>query len=198
MTSVDLNSLILLTLRRPALAAEAILQADLPIGTRWLLAVLVAVLAAMLAWGVGAMVPTPTDGTESVYGWIADAPMVLAAMQLGAVILTAALMAGVGGLMGGNGRFEDALILTVWIEAVLMLVQAAQLVLLVVLPGLAALLSMIAVVLFFVLLVQFTKVLHGLRNGWGVLFAMIAAMFALGFVLSFIAAAFGLFPEVPV
>lgn len=66
---------------------------------------------------------------------ISRQPLVLAGMQLVAIVLGAGLMAGVGRMFGGHGRFEDALLLTVWIEVMLLVVQLAQIVLSLALPG---------------------------------------------------------------
>ncbi|WP_157994763.1 YIP1 family protein [Paracoccus tegillarcae] len=197
MNGLNIRLLVGMTLRNPAQAARAILDVDYPLGVRWALAVLVVSLAAILASLTAALVTVPVDGEPRPYGWIVDQPLILAGLQMAAVVLSAGLMAGVGRMFGGDGTFEDALILVVWIEAVLLLVQLAQIVLLPIMPGLGALLGLAAAGMFFYLTVQFTKVLHGFRSGFKVFLGMVAAMFAFAFLLSFVAAAFGLLPEVP-
>ncbi|KTF07440.1 Cytochrome c-type protein, partial [marine sediment metagenome] len=102
-----------------------------------------------------------------------------------------------GRMFGGHGRFEDALLLTVWIEVMLLVVQLAQIVLSLALPGLAGILGIIAVALFLWLTVQFTKALHGFTSGPKVLLVMFGTLLVMGFVLSFFMAALGLMPEMP-
>lgn len=198
MNGLDIRSLVGLTLRSPTAAGRELLEANLPMAARWAAAVLVVSLAAILAWVTAAMLPDAPEGeATSTLAWIGNQPVLIAGFQLVALTLTAGLMSGVGRLFGGEGRFEDALILTVWLEAILLLVQAVQILLMPFSPDLAAMLGFVAAGMFFYLTVQFTKLLHGFRNGWKVLVVMLGAMLALGFVLSFIAAAFGLMPEVP-
>lgn len=197
MIGLDIRSLLGLTLRSPAQAAGQILAADLPVAARWALGALVISLAGILAGIATAMLPATAPDQMSLYEWISRQPLILAGLQLLGLALTASLMSGVGRIFGGEGSFEDALILAVWIEAIALMIQALQIVLLPIAPDLSVMLSLAAAGMFFYLTVQFTKVLHGFRNGWKVLFVMIGTMLALGFVLSFIAAAFGLMPQMP-
>ena len=66
-----------------------------------------------------------------------------------------------------------------------------------ILPGVAGLLGLAAVVLFLWLTVQFTKALHGFRNSVKVALGLLGTAFVAGFVLSLIAAALGILPEMP-
>lgn len=197
MNGVNIRSLLGLTMRSPRDAAEAILRMDYPMPTRWALAVLVVALSGILSWVTAAMFPLPVEGEGSPYLWIVQQPLLVSALQLGALVLSAGLMSAVGRLFGGQGSFEDALILLVWVEAMLLMIQLARVVILPFMPGLAGILGVVAAGMFFYLTVQFTKVLHGFHSGWKVLLVMVGTMFVLAFLLSFIAAAFGLMPQMP-
>ncbi|TRW95434.1 YIP1 family protein [Paracoccus sp. M683] len=198
MNEFDLKSLVGLTLRSPMTAGRVILAANLPVPARWASAVVIVALAGILAWIALSMLPVPVGDDASVpLAWIGSQPLLRSGLQLLAVVLTAGLMAGVGRMFGGQGWFEDALILTVWVEAMLLIIQLVQVLTLPLAPQLSAMLSFVSIGLFFHLTVQFTKVLHGFHSGWKVLLAMIGTMLVFGFLLSFIAAAFGLLPEVP-
>ncbi|WEF25417.1 Yip1 family protein [Paracoccus sp. S3-43] len=191
----DVKALVGLSFRDPQAAAHALMAQGWPVSARWM-ALIVAVSVSALLTSLAAMLvngPDP-DGTQVVM--LSRQPMALAAMQLVAIVLAAGLMSGVGRLFGGHGRFEDALLLTVWIEVLLLLIQVVQLVLSLVLPGVAGLLGLAAIALFLWLTVQFTKALHGFRNSAKVALGLIGTAFVAGFVLSLIAAALGILPEI--
>ncbi|VDS09219.1 Yip1 domain protein [Paracoccus haematequi] len=191
----DFKALVGLSFRDPQTAAHALMAQGWPVQARWMaliaavsVSALLASLAAMLVGGAD------PEGTQVVM--LSRQPMALAAMQLVAIVLAAGLMSGVGRLFGGHGRFEDALLLTVWIEVLLLLIQVVQLVLSLVLPGVAGLLGLAAIALFLWLTVQFTKALHGFRNSAKVALGLIGTAFVAGFILSLIAAALGILPEI--
>lgn len=191
----DFKALVVLTFRNPEAAAKALLAWGWPVPARWMALLIAVSVSAMLAWLSSQLFPLP-EGAPSVLSVTAQ-PMAMAGVQLVAVVAAAALMAGVGRLFGGQGRFEDALLLTIWIEVVLLLVQLAQIAASLVLPPLSGFLGIIAIAVFLWLTVQFTKALHGFRSSGRVLLGIIATAFLAGFVLSLIVAALGLFPEMP-
>lgn len=198
MTFDEFKTLIGLTFRDPASAARALLAAGWPVSARWMGLFLAVTVSALLAWLSSQLFPLP-EGTAEVSPVLTmtSQPLVLAGMQLVAVLIAAGLLAGVGRLFGGKGTFEDALLLTVWIEVVLLLVQAVQIAATLVLPGVASILGVVAIALFFWLTVQFAKALHGFTSGVKVFLGVIGTAFAVGFVLSILAASFGLMPQVP-
>lgn len=195
MTVDDLKALARQTLRNPEAAAHWLIAQGWPMQVRWMALVLAVSLSGVLAFVSTLLFPVPEG--EAAMLPIAGQPLVLAGMQLSAIVLGAGLMAGVGRLFGGHGRFEDALLLAVWIEAMLLVVQVVQIVVSLILPPLAGMLGIIAIALFLWLTVQFTKALHGFTSGPKVLFVMFATLMVMGFVLSFVMAALGLMPEMP-
>ncbi|WCR11750.1 YIP1 family protein [Paracoccus stylophorae] len=196
MTFDDLKSLVGLTFRHPEGAARTLMALNLPLSARWMALLLAVSVSALLAWTSAQMFPLP-EGEAGGVLVLTTQPLAMAGIQMAAIVLAAGLMAGVGRMFGGEGRFEDALLLTVWIEVVLLLVQLVQLLLSLILPGLAGLLGILAIAVFLWLTVQFTKALHDFRSGPKVMLGLFATALAVGFVLSFLAAAFGLLPEVP-
>lgn len=191
----QLKALIGLTLRNPEAAAGVLMGSRLPMQARWMALFLAVSLSAMLAWLSSQLFPLPEGEAVAVLS-LTMQPLVMASMQLCAIVIAAGLMAAVGRLCGGQGNFADALLLTVWIEVVLLVLQAVQIVATVILPPFAGLLGILAVALFLWLTVHFTKALHGFRSGFKVLVGIVATAFLAGFALSVIAAALGLFPEV--
>ncbi|AGT09112.1 YIP1 family protein [Paracoccus aminophilus] len=193
MTFTQIGELAVLTLREPARGFRALQGLGLPIAARWMLLVLAIALSALLAGVANWLFPTPitTPLTELV-----AQPWLLAAVQFVAMTATALLITFVGRLFGGRGSFEDALLVTAWIELLLVAVQAVQVVLMLVLPLLAGLFSLVAFALFFYLIVTLTKALHGFQNGFLVLLTMVGTLFVVGFALTFLALAMGIPPEV--
>lgn len=196
MTFNDFKALIGLSFRDPQAAARDLMAQGWPIQARWM-ALLAAVSVSALMASLAAVLFGPPASEGSEPAMLAQQPMVLAAMQMGAIVLAAGLMAGVGRMFGGHGRFEDALLLTVWIEVLLLVVQAVQLVLSLVLPGVAGIFGLLAIALFLWLTVQFTKALHGFHSTPKVVLGLIGTVFVTGFVLSLFAAALGIMPEIP-
>ena len=196
MTFDDFKTLARRTLSEPEQAARWLIAQDWPIQVRWMALVLAVSVSGVLAYVSTLAFPVPEGAVPAMLG-MSRQPLMLAGMQMVAIVLGAGLMAGVGRMFGGHGRFEDALLLTVWIEIMLLIVQAAQIVLSLALPALAGILGILAVALFLWLTVQFTKALHGFTSGPKVLLVMFATLLTMGFVLSFILAALGLMPEMP-
>lgn len=195
MTFADFKPVLGLTFRNPEAAARALIAAGLPMQARWMAALLTVSLSAILAM-LSALIFGMTPGDLPPMLAALYSPLAMAGVQFCAIILAAGLMTSVGRLFGGVGRFEDALLLTVWIEMMLLLVQVVQLVASVILPPVAGLLGIVSIVLFLWLTVHFVKALHGFRNVLLVFLSLIGTAFAIGFALSFLAAAFGLLPGV--
>ena len=63
-----------------------------------------------------------------------------------------------------SGGFADALLLVVWLEFLLTLAQAAQMLVMFVSPPLATIIAFAALGMFLWLLAQFTAALHGFRD----------------------------------
>ncbi len=195
MTFKNLGDLAILTIREPALGLRALQSLNLPMSARWMALVLAVALSTLLAGLVRVLFPIPLD--NSVTRLIAE-PALLASVQFGAMVASAAMMTWVGRLFGGQGRFEDALLITAWIEMLLVGVQAVQVVLMVIFPASASLLSVVAFGLFLYLTILLTKALHGFSSVFMVILGFIGTMFVVGFALSFIAVSFGIMPEIVV
>lgn len=195
MTFDDFKALAGLTFRDPQTAARWLMRQGWPSSARWMALILTVVVAALMAFIASALAPSPIEGNSQVID-LTRFPMIIAGIQLVAMLLAAGLMASVGRIFGGQGSFDDALLLVVWIEVLLLAVQAVQIVLALAMPAVAGVLGLAAIVLFLWLTVQFVKALHGFHSSFKVVMVMLATMIAVGFVLSFILAGFGLMPQV--
>lgn len=189
----ELRDLGLLTLRDPAAALRRLQGLNLSDGTRWSALFLVVSLSAIMAWLASQLFPVHV---ETGLNLLVGRPFLMAGAQLGGLVLAAVLIGFGGRAFGGQGRFEDALLMVVWIEALLLVLQAAQVVLMLIFPLIASLLGLAGLALFIYLLVSMTKALHGFQSTALVVIGMIATALIATFVLTFFATAFGLI-EVP-
>ena len=118
-----------------------------------LVAVLDALILGLLGGGASAM-PTP-DGEVTL------SPFVHAAVLFASLLLSAGALQVGGRMLGGKGRFEEALLLVVWLEVISIAVQAAILVAALILPPLAGVLGLIGLAILLWCLVHFNRALHG-------------------------------------
>lgn len=189
----EIGDLVVLTLREPGRAVDVMRGMALPMAPRWMVMVLAVCLSTLLAGMARVMFPLPADDPLSQ---LFASPATLAMVQFGALVISAAAVSAIGRAFGGHGTFPDALLLIAWVELILVGLQAMQLVLMAIVPATGSLMSMVAFALSIYLTVALTKALHGFQSTPKVALAFIGSIFVLGFVLSIIAAAFGILPEV--
>ena len=149
------------TIRAPRAAARRIIALDLPTEARWTGLLLVAVLALLETRLAVVMMPGYDAGP--IFGVVAN-PWYGIPVQVLSLLLIAGCMAVVGRIFGGTGNFLDALVLVIWLEFLLTLAQALQLLALLIFPPLGALIAFAALGLFLWLLAQFTAALHGFKD----------------------------------
>lgn len=161
----------------PRDAARRLIASDPPSEARWIAFALTVVLAAILSHLVRTAFPL-TD--PPAWDALMNTPVKTAALQAVMTLLMAGIATQVGRMFGGQGEFADALLVVVWLQFVLVVFQAIQLVLLALLPPFSMLIGIAALVIFFWLLTQFVAALHGFTSGGRVF---------LGIVICFILAA---------
>lgn len=125
-------------------------------------AVLVAVLDALilgLLGGGALMMPTPE-------GQLALSPFFHVAVLLASLILSAGALQVGGQILGGKGRFAEALLLVVWLEILTLAIQLATLLASLVLPPLGALIGVLGLAVLLWCVVHFARALHGFA-GYG-------------------------------
>lgn len=189
----DIGDLVVLTLRDPAQALRVLRGLDLDLAARWMLLVLSVTLSTLIA-GVAEMAfPLPAgDPFAPVLG----VPITLAAIQFGALTLSAALVTVIGRAFGGQGTFADAILVIGWVELILVGLQAMQLVLMLVIPSTGQMTALVAFGLSLYLTIAFTKALHGFTSTAKVALGFVGCVLVLGFILSIVASMFGILPEV--
>lgn len=184
-------SLIRHTFRDPQGVARTLIGANLSLEARWTAVALVSVLAVI---GLKLALWSVPDGEPSVFALLAD-PWLGIPVQVVSIVLLAVVMVVSGRLQGGEGRFADALVLVAWIEFVMAMAQALQIVAMVILPPLSVLISIASLVLFIWLMVHFTAALHRLTSLGRVLVALIGGFIALIVLAAIVLGTLGLVPE---
>lgn len=178
------------TFRSPQAAARALIDAELPAEARWTAVALVSVMALIglnLALRMG-----PATG-PTVFSAMAE-PWPGLAVQVLSILLLAGVMVLAGRIQGGQGRFADALLLVTWIEFIMVLGQAVQIVVMLVLPGLAFLVSLGSLLLFVWLMTHFTAALHRLPALGRVLMALLGGFVAIVVLAAMVLGALGIAP----
>ena len=180
------------TIRAPQEAAQAVLALNLPRNVLWLGLALVITLSTLLASAVLLMVPMP-EASAGV-----PMPVVMGIVQAVFLVLVSLGIAVIGARFGGKGDFDGALALMVWLQAVLLVVQAFQIAAIAIgLSVLADIVSLASIPLFFWLMAQFVTVLHGFSSVWKTFWAIIMFLIAFAFLLSLVVTSFGLVPMMP-
>jgi hypothetical protein len=156
-----LRNLIFQTLTSPRHALRGVLNLVSGRQARWLAAGLVIILSVILTDVVFLIDPVPAG---SPFEAMMSDPLRNTVMQGVFLIAAAWGMSGVARWFGGVATFEDSLIAVTWIEFVLLVLQAAQLVLVLLLPFLGLPLAAMTVALFFWLLTHFTAGLNGFAS----------------------------------
>lgn len=189
-----LLSLARLTLHNPREGAARVMALALPMQTRWAALVLMAVLSTLLLHLTFAMQPADI---KALFGEALASPLRMAMLQAVFMLVSVVAIYQIGRWRGGRGRFEDALILVVWLQFLLLGLQAAQLLASLVAPLLADLIGLATLALFFWWLTNFVAELHGFKSLVLVFVGVVLTLVFLVLVLAFVLAIF-LEPQVGV
>ncbi len=179
------------TLRAPRESAETILALGIPRTALAPALALVIVLTIMFGHLNEFLAPATTEGQ------IVIDPMTLGLLQFASLMITAIAVFWIGRAFGGTGRFDEGLLLMIWLQFILLCLQVLQTALLVISMQLASLVAVISVVLFLYLLTHFVAVLHGFKSLGKVFLMILLSAFGLALGLSILLALIGVnIPEV--
>jgi hypothetical protein len=156
-----LRSLVLQTFTDPRYALRKILSLVPPQLPRWTAAATVIILTVLLTQVLTIIAPPPPGSP-----WDAMMGNPISNTLTQAVFLIGASwgMSGLARGFGGVATFDDALLAVTWIEFMLLILQVAQLVVILALPFLAAPVVILTLGLFFWLLTHFTAALNGFTS----------------------------------
>ena len=181
-TLVDLGRL---TLQDPRRGIRAVLDLGVPVSARTAGLVLVAVASAIFMH-LGSLFLPPASDPITVF--LAGSPIRSAILQWVILLASVVLIFRVGRARGGKGSFPDAMLIVVWLQVIMLPVQALHLAALILVPPLAGIINIAGLVLFFWLMTNFIAELHGFTSRRAVFIAIVLTAFAVGFALVLVAA----------
>lgn len=152
------------------------------------MAALVAALGAIVAVTLDIIAPAQTSGIDETFG---ISPFAFFFLQLSGIYLSAIGAFAIGRAFGGTGSFDEALLLLIWLQAVMLCVQIVQFVAVLVYAPLSTLVFWLSLVLFLWLFVSFVAVLHGFTSLMKVLLGTIGSIFVISFAIAFLLALVG-------
>jgi len=177
------------TVRDPREGARRAMAVQLPRRSRWEAVLLVVVLSVLLSELTLLLSGIP--GGMMMGGSLLHNPLAMGVLQLAVLMVLIWGMYVIGRLAGGTGSLDDAIVLVVWLQIIMLGLQVVQLAAMLLLPPLASLIGLGGILLFFYLLTMFTTELHGFSSPGAVFIAILGAMVGFIMVLSFILAMFG-------
>lgn len=186
-----LFGMVLQTVPEPRKVARDLFDLQVSRSTRWLTLWLMLVTATAL--GVVSHIIYPVDA--ELFGPLLSSPIALGVVEAAFLVSGLFGIYLIGRLAGGQGSLDDAITIAIWLEFVLIGLQAATLLFSLFAPALAGILMVMSSVLFFWILSHFTAESHGFRSA-GLVFAGIAAVIVLAiFTLSFLLVLMGVEPN---
>lgn len=185
----DLKSVLLAmraTVKAPRMGARAVMQLGLPTSAGLMALALMLIVSSVLSLVAARLFVT--EATEGLAAMLMN-PMQMVLTQSVVLAITLMLVIGIGRRFGGQGTMAQAIVLMAWLEAILNMLQAVQLLLLFVSPTLADMVGFVSILLFLWLLANFVTELHGFHSPIKVLMMILAIGFVLSFVMAFLGVA---------
>ncbi len=178
------------TLRDPREGARKIMAYQMERRQRWETLLLIAVLSAVFAY---ISISLSTDVGEAQLSDVARMnPFVLTLSQIFVLVVMVFAIHLIGRMAGGKGSLDDAILLVVWLQFILICLQILQIIAAVVMPFVAVVIGLIGLFVVFRLLTVFVAELHGFRSTVSVFIGVLVVMIMLATVMSYIFGAFGI------
>lgn len=174
------------TVRDPQEGAREVLRVAPPRNVVWLAFGLMVVVSLVMGELVALIMGPPEGGPM-----LGQSTLVLGLMQAGFLFITIFAISYIGRLFSGTGDFDGALTLVTWLQIVFFFVQLLQLALMLVAPVIAAMVTVVAIGLFFWLLVNFIAVLHGFQSVGMVFVMTVVSFISILFIVSLILTVLG-------
>ena len=140
------------TLVNPAAMAQLIMQRSYDRGTLWMGVILVSILSVILVLvaGMGSPIVLPMGFTPMLYGWVMGCVLIVLTM---AIYLT-------GQVLGGTSTFPHAFAMVIWLEMTALCLRALQVILSVLSPNIAVIVSLLGMMALLRVFVHFVNEIH--------------------------------------
>lgn len=169
------------TVQSPREGARMVMRADLPMPARWVALALMAVVSSLMAHLSMRLMPIES---QAQMGGMMASPIQTAILQAALMLVSVHAVYHIGRWRGGQGSFADALILMGWLQFLLLILQVVQIVTQIILPPLSNLIGFVSIGIFLWLISNFIAELHGFSSVFKTMLAVLATLFAAGFILS--------------
>lgn len=136
-----------------------------------------------------------TAPIDAVSARLLGMPLVGALLEFVITVIIGYLTWRIGRLFGGQGAFWDAMLLVVWLNTMLLMLQVAQLAALATVPAIAAALAFVGILWALWAYANFVTELHGFENPFMVLGGVVLTAIVLFFALATLFAILGLTPR---
>jgi len=175
-----IRALAQLTLQDPRQAARVLLAEDVPIPARTAGLLLVAVVSALLA---SLQVGAEPQKLDPLSAFMLASPFRAAIIQWLFLALSVVLIHRVGRAFGGRGSFADAMLVVVWLQLLMLVLQVLQLVATFLAPPLAGVIGLVGLGVFLWLMTTFICELHDFASRGLVFLGIVLTCIGTGFVL---------------
>lgn len=189
MTGADIGQLAQTTLSAPRQAARQIIAMELPRDVLWTALALVAAINTIV---LQLLISISPPEAQSQFPSYFNAPLAVYILLAGIMVLYVHSVYWAGTAMGGQGRLFDVLALIIWLQILRTCAQFVVVVLTVVAPSLAALLSLVVFALAFWILLNFVTEAMALPSLGHTFLALLMAVIGLVLGLGILLAVLGL------
>ncbi|MBT8476907.1 MAG: hypothetical protein KJO78_15705 [Alphaproteobacteria bacterium] len=169
--------------REPREAASTLMSMGVPTAALWPAFGALVCLSVILSFLSG--------GLEPAAGQASVGPLVLAVTSAVAGAASVFLVWKVGAAMDGTGRFEEALLLTVFLQGIIFAGQLIEFVLYLVMPALSGAFSIAIILLTFWINLNFIAALHGFASLWRSFGVLLFASLGVALILIFLMSLLG-------
>lgn len=188
LTLASLMTMVRRTVTNPREGAEEILSLGIPREASMIALALVVVLSILLSQLTNILIVA--RGGQLVESFLTN-PVAMGLLQMALLVVMAIAIFIISRAMGGRGSFDEGLLLVVWLQFIMIVLQAIQTVSILIAPFLASVIALLGIGLFLWLLTHFIAVIHGFKSLPQVFVMIIVSSFALIFLASIVLAIFG-------
>ena len=155
-----LGSLLWQSLTQPADAARTVLARSFPREALWSAVALVSILSVLSSYAMAGLTGPADPAAGNGMSLVSLSPFALALALFALLTMLVFVLHFTGRALGGTGGFDATLLTVAWTQGAFVILDVAQLLFMLLLPGLIAFASLAALLVMLRTLVHFVAVLH--------------------------------------